>query len=152
VKETLRHKEAFEYYYSLGDKRSFKLVEGEFKVSNMSVARWSKSFNWQERIGLRDINNSKKLKAKTDETVVNSKADYRALIRKTVDLYKQKLNEGKIIINRPQDLETLAKLDLTLMGEATDINEMKGLEELDKKLALLTLNELKKISKANADK
>ena len=39
-----------------------------------------------------------------------------------------------------------------MMGEATDINEMKGLEELDKKLALLTLNELKKISKANAIK
>ena len=152
MKETLRHKEAFEYYYSLGDKRSFKLVEGEFKVSNMSVARWSKSFNWQDRIGLRDINNSKKIEAKTDETVVNSKADYRALIRKTVDLYKQKLKEGKIIINRPQDLETLAKLDLTLMGEATDINEMKGLEELDKKLALLTLEELKKISKAHANK
>ncbi len=57
MKETLRHKEAFEYYYSLGTERSFKLVESKFKVSNMSVARWSKEFNWQERIGQRDIEN-----------------------------------------------------------------------------------------------
>jgi len=86
---------------------------------------WSKAFNWQDRIELRDIDNGKKLEAKTDKAVVNSKADYRALIRKTVDLYKKKLDDGKIIISRPQDLDILAKLDLTLMGEATEREEIK---------------------------
>ena len=152
MKETLRHTEAYNFYYALGDKRTLQLVANKFTVSRQSVDKWKREFNWRDRVELRDINNGKKLEAKTDKIVVNSKADYRALIRQTVNLYKQRLDDGKIIINRPQDLETLAKLDLTLMGEATDINETKGLEELDKKLALLTLNELKKLSKANADK
>ena len=144
MKETLRHKEAFEYYYSLGEKRSFKLVEGQFKVSNMSVARWSKFFNWQDRIVQRDIENGKELSKKVNSNIVNSKADYRALIRQTVELYKQKLNDGKIIINRPQDLETLVKLDLNLMGEATDITDDKSLYKLVDKLMEMDIKDINK--------
>jgi len=124
MKEKLKHKEAFEYYYSLGDKRSYPKVASKFTVSRTSIKKWSKAFNWQDRIELRDIDNGKKLEAKTDKAVVNSKADYRALIRKTVDLYKKKLDDGKIIISRPQDLDILAKLDLTMMGEATERGEL----------------------------
>jgi len=125
MKEKLKHKEAFEYYYSLGDKRSLKKVALQYTCSIPAVKKWSIAFNWQDRIELRDIDNGKKLEAKTDKAVVNSKADYRALIRKTVDLYKKKLDDGKIIISRPQDLDILAKLDLTMMGEATEREEIK---------------------------
>jgi len=133
MKETLRHKEIFELYYAMEDKRSLsklrkKLMSPECPLNAPSLKtlkRWSKAFNWQDRIELRDIDNGKKLEAKTDKAVVNSKADYRALIRKTVDLYKKKLDDGKIIISRPQDLDILAKLDLTLMGEATEGMEIK---------------------------
>jgi len=38
------------------------------------------------------------------------------------------LDEGKIKITRPQDLETLAKLDLTLMGEPTERGELKVID------------------------
>jgi len=124
MKEKLKHKEAFEYYYSLGDKRSLKKVALQYTCSIPAVKKWSIAFNWQDRIELRDIDNGKKLEAKTDKAVVNSKADYRALIRKTVDLYKKKLDDGKIIISRPQDLDILAKLDLTMMGEATERGEL----------------------------
>jgi len=130
MKEVLKHKEAFEYYYSLGDKRSYPQVAFKFTVSRTSIKKWSKAFNWQDRIVQRDIENGKELSKKVNNNIVNSKADYRALIRQTVDLYKQKLNDGKIIINRPQDLETLVKLDLNLMGEATDITDDKSLHEL----------------------
>jgi len=125
MKEKLKHKEAFEYYYSLGEKRSLKKVALQYTCSIPAVKKWSIAFNWQDRIELRDIDNGKKLEAKTDKAVVNSKADYRALIRKTVDLYKKKLDDGKIIISRPQDLDILAKLDLTMMGEATEREEIK---------------------------
>ena len=120
MKETLRHKEAFEYYYSLGTERSFKLVESKFKVSNMSVARWSKEFNWQVRIGQRDIENGKKIEAKVDKAIVNSKADYRTLINKVVKKFEEKLKAGKIRIDKPEDLSIMAKLDLLMMGEATE--------------------------------
>ena len=120
MKETLKHCEAFEYYYSLGAKRNFKLVESKFKVSNMSVARWSKAFNWQERIEQRDIGNAKKLEAKIDKAIVNSRAEYRTLIKKVVREFEKKLKAGKIRIDKPEDLSIMAKLDLLMMGEATE--------------------------------
>ena len=130
MKETLRHKEAFEYYYSLDKGRNLSSVAVQFKVSERSVAKWSKNFNWQTRLEQRDIENGKRLEKKTDKNVVNSKADYRELIRQTVEIYKQRLIDGKIIINRPQDLETLVKLDLNLMGEASEITDDKSVHEL----------------------
>jgi hypothetical protein len=125
VKETLRHREAFEYYYILGDKRTLQLVANKFTVSRQSVDKWKREFNWRDRVELRDVNNGKKLEAKTDKVVVNSKADYRALIRKVVKEFEQKLKDKKIKISSPGDLTEMAKLDLLMMGESTERGELK---------------------------
>ena len=60
MKETLRHREALEYYYVLGDKRTLQKVADKFIVSRQSVSKWKREFNWRDRIKLRDINNGKK--------------------------------------------------------------------------------------------
>ena len=52
MKEQPRHIKAFEYYVSL-DKRSYKEVAIKYKVSDCAVAKWSKAFNWQERLAER---------------------------------------------------------------------------------------------------
>ena len=172
--EKPRHINIFEIYYSMGSNRSLKKLCQKYPKDMpklITLKSWSKAFNWQERVKLRDIENSKalenKLKPKTNKIIVNTKADYRAEIKSQLNILKALLNkvikdikDGTIIdiadTGELKDVissyEKLSKLDLLMMGEATDINEMKGLEELDKKLALLTLNELKKISKANAIK
>ena len=124
MKEKLKHKEAFEYYYSLGDKRTLRKVSLQYTCSVPGVKKWSKAFNWQDRIELRDMNNGKKLEAKTDKAVVNSKADYRALIKKVVEEFKQRLKDKKIIISKPNDLAEMAKLDLLMMGEVTEKGEL----------------------------
>jgi len=53
MKETLRHKEAFEYYYSLGgtatDKNCGK-VGAKIGVSCNTIWNWYKAFNWKERV------------------------------------------------------------------------------------------------------
>ena len=125
MKETLRHREALEYYYILGDKRTLQKVADKFTVSRQSISKWKREFNWQNRIELRDINNGKKLEAKTDKAIVSSKADYRALIKKVVKKFEEKLKDGKIRIERPEDLNVMAKLDLLLMGEATEDIDIK---------------------------
>jgi len=130
--ETLKNKEVFEIYYAMGSERSLsklrkKLMSPECPLSVPSLKtlkRWSVAFNWQDRIELRDIDNGKKLKAKTDKAVVNSKADYRALIRKVVEEFEQKLKDKKIIISKPGVLVEMAKLDLLMMGEATERGEL----------------------------
>ena len=137
--ETLRHKEAFEYYYSLGDKRSCHKVGIKFAISRQSIEKWAKNFNWKERVGLRDIDNGKKLEAKTDKTIVNSKADYRAEIKTQLGILKAILNKviqdfkkNEILdVENVKDLEKvinsyekLCKLDLSIMGENLDKQEV----------------------------
>ena len=124
MRETLKHVEAFNYYYSLGTKRSFKLVQREFNVSNNTVARWSKAFHWQDRIKERDQENAERLKAETDKAIVQSKKDYRELISRAVKEFARKLEAGEIQIRKVDDLVALAKLDLLLAGESSNDNDL----------------------------
>ena len=104
-----------------------------YSVLNLKTFQiWSKAFNWQERIILRDINNGKELEKKVDKAIVNSKADYRALIKKVVQKFEDKLKENKIRIERPEDLNVMAKLDLTMMGENPEDKDLKITVELIK--------------------
>ena len=115
--ENLRMKEAFEYYYSLGDKRSLQQVAKKFTVSETSARKWSAAFNWQERVVQRDIEISKGLEKKTNTTILNEKANYRRIIKETI------AKMAGVEVSNIKDLDTLVKLDLLLMGEATEKNE-----------------------------
>ncbi len=126
--ETLIRKEISELYYSMDGKRSLvklrKILLSSKSPQNVpslkTLQRWSKAFNWQARIEQRDIGNAKKIEAKVDKAIVNSKADYRTLINKVVKKFEEKLTAGKIRIDKPEDLSIMAKLDLLMMGEATE--------------------------------
>ena len=78
--ETLLHQEAFEFYYTTGAARNLKQVGQKFGVSSTTAGLWSTSFNWQERIKLRDIENARKLQQKSDNTIISTKANYRKII------------------------------------------------------------------------
>ena len=146
--ETKRHGDAFDYYYSLGEKRGYPQVASEFTVSRTSVKKWSKAFNWKERIIQRDLENNKKVEGKTNNAIVNTKADYRAGIGKdlkSLELFRQRaekliadatdlIENGAIKIKSIEDLDKVTstlkkyhdpkkdyvKLDLELMGESPD--------------------------------
>ncbi len=53
VKEQPHHEKAFEYYYGLGEKRSYEKVAKEFKVSPSTVKLLGKSLRWQERLAVK---------------------------------------------------------------------------------------------------
>ena len=163
--EKPKHIEAFEYYYSLGDKRELKKVAVQYSYSIHNIRKWAREFNWQERVKLRDIENAKaledKLKPQTNKTIVNTKADYRAEIKTQLGILKAILNKSIekikskniIDINNTSDLkdvinsyDKLCNLDLKLMGEATNIYEFR---EFDKNLEQLTPEELRKLADSN---
>ena len=149
MKETPEHIEIFELYYAMGNSRSLekllkKLHQDGTKTapSMRTLKRWSNEFNWQQRVEQRDIENSKaledKLKPQTNKTIVNTKADYRAEIKTQLGILKAILNqaindikEKRIIkVNNTNELkdvvnsyEKLSKLDLLMMGEATERSE-----------------------------
>ena len=135
--ETKRHIEAFDEYYAMGKDRNLVAVARQCSAGERTVARWSKDFNWQGRVAQRDLENGKKIMAKTDETVVNTKADYRRDIRLVLQPIKAAINEvivkdpktGELGVNLIVDdarqlaalvgaLDRMVKLDMLLMGEA----------------------------------
>ncbi len=138
MKEKLRHTEAFELFYGSGGKASNKNVRkvaDKCHVSERTIWRWYKKFNWKERIEQRDIANAKSLEKKTNKTIVNTRADYRAEIKTQLSILKAILNNvikeikahNIIDINNTGQLkdvvncyEKLGKLDLLMMGEATE--------------------------------
>jgi nitrate reductase NapAB chaperone NapD len=137
MKETPEHIEAFEYYYSIPN-RNLRAVAQKFNKSLTAVNNWNKAFNWQQRVEQRDLANAKEIEKKTNKTIVNTKADYRAEIKTQLGILKAILNQAindikeKRIIkvantNELKDVvnsyEKLSKLDLLMMGEATDRTE-----------------------------
>lgn len=52
--ETEEHKQLFEYYYAMGEKRSTKRVAEELNLSPTTVRRYASAFKWTERVKDRD--------------------------------------------------------------------------------------------------
>jgi hypothetical protein len=145
--ETLRHREAFEHYYRLGEGRSLGLVAGEYGVSEKSVAAWSKAFGWQQRVADRDAEIARSLRQRTDADVVAERLRVRRVVRDAIAEFANGIEEGRIQVVSVADFERLVKLGLLLDGEATesvrhryDWEEVIGLgsledEELGERLA-----------------
>lgn len=114
MEETLRQKEAFEYYYGRGNSRSCRQVAEQFQVSERTVFNWSSQFKWQEKIRMRDIQNAQKLEQKTDDTILEARHKYLGLIKATLQKYEGALLSGDIKINSVNDLERLAHLEMEL--------------------------------------
>ena len=135
MRETKKHMDAFEEYVRLGDERSHAKLAKIVNASKSSVGKWAASFNWIERVKLRDIANAKQIAKITDRSIVATKANYRKDIEDTMKIVKatilsavnmttKKLN---VSTKTPSDInqltsayEKLAKLDLLLIGEDTE--------------------------------
>ena len=140
--ETLRQKQIFDIYYSLGDKRSLEKLNETLKntpeysdktPSLDTLKSWSKKYNWQERIQQRDAEISKGLEKKINQDIINEKAEHRKLIKailnelkRSLIVYQNEIKEGikpaqietiKDLKDISQIIDTLIKLDLNILGE-----------------------------------
>jgi hypothetical protein len=116
-KEELKHKKAFEVYYSLGEKRSTRATAKKVGVSPGTIQNWSKSFNWAERVEIRDATVGEALEQKAIDTVVTLKADYHKIIKATIFAAIERIKSGELRIENVNDLRMLVQLDLDLLGE-----------------------------------
>lgn len=140
--ENLRQKEAFEYFYAIGHKRTLKKVSDHFEVSQRTVANWSKWFNWKERVKDMDTRVGERMDEKLVESIAETKT---TMITSLQDIFKmsitEKLEQGDlpVEIKNIKDIDTVAKLIMLLVGkdgekQNTDgvPSELKGLSEEDK--------------------
>lgn len=116
MRETLKHQQAFEYYYMLGPERSLGKVASQFNISRPTATMWSQKLNWDERIVERDNKNMKSIRDKNDEDVINQMEAYRKVIKASVSDYIKRLKDGKVKIDTVNDFAKLVKLDMELTG------------------------------------
>ena len=136
VEKTL-HREAFEYYYALGGERSLAKVAEKFGKAERTVWDWSSKYNWQERVQQYDLEAGRRMREQSIQTVVEEKANYRKIIKTAIGDFLKRLRDGEVKVTTVAELEKLIKLDLTLMGEATEISRSEnahGLTEQDREM------------------
>lgn len=135
MKEALRHKEAFEFFYSLDGRptaENCRRVADKLQISERSFWNWYKELNWKLRVEQRDIENAKKVEQKTNSEVVDAKADFRRTIFALHQLLKRSLNEfiksnnligiidAKDLLRITTILDKLARLEMGFVGENMD--------------------------------
>ena len=128
MQETLRHQQAFEYYYMLGPERSLGKVASKFNVSRPTVTLWSQKLNWPQRVVDRDNKNMQTIRERNDESVVADMESYRKIIRASVGDYIKRLKDGLVKIDNVNDFTRLVKLDMELCGYMEQVEK----EEKDK--------------------
>lgn len=133
MKESLRHREAFEFYYSLGEARSMQKVADHFNLAKSTVHTWSKKFNWTERIEQRDFEIGRKLEEKTNDTILDEKAKLLAITKKLRTDFAKRVQKEEVQVESVQDFERIVKIMLLLMGEATEKTEQES-KVVDKKV------------------
>lgn len=127
TKENELQSRAFEMYYGLGDKRSLRAVAETIGRTERTVAGWSRAFNWVARVTQRNIENSQNKREEAINTqLTDVRAKYRVIINNFMEELSRRVIKGEIKIRNIQDFERLVKLDLLLMGEATDRTEVAG--------------------------
>ncbi len=123
--ETLRHKQAFEYYHKLGEKRTLPQVSQQYAISLVTAKQWSASFHWADRVIERDeivadaiarhaTNDTIKERSQILQTTQMVMADFTKRAHPDYD------GDNKITIMTGIDYERMAKLYLLMMGEVTD--------------------------------
>lgn len=132
-KENSLQREAFEIYYQLGKERSLKKVADEVSRTERTVAGWSRTYNWVDRVSQREIEEAKS--GALDDAALNSqtiasKTRYRIMLNNLMNMASRKIASGELRIRNVQDLERVIKLDLLLMGESTERAEQIGSTEL----------------------
>ena len=128
-KETLRHQEAFDYYYSLGDDRSYAKVAEKFNVSLGTITKWAGSFSWQRRVVERDRKIALQMQREMDKQILEDKKQYHSIIKASISMYIKNLKAGKVKIDSVKDLVALINCDIPIMemldkGTADDINSL----------------------------
>jgi len=136
-RESKRHVEAFEFYWSLGDERSLEKVAQQYGVTKCAAQNWSAAFSWVRRIDERN----KKIAERLSRQSIREASESRARLIKIAQGVQAKFIEslqskdGKLKVS-VADFEKVAKLEMTLRGIPTFVAVQKSDTEDKGKLGL----------------
>ena len=120
--EPERCKQAFDFYYKLGDKRSWYRVAQEFGVAGPTIKSWAEKYDWQARIDEMDLNNGREVLKGTDASLIVELDRNRQIIKKGMTDFLHRLDKGEVKVDKVRDACSLMKLD---MEYAQFINQLR---------------------------
>lgn len=116
MKEQEHHEKAFEFYYGLGEGRSYNLVAQEFGVALATVKGWGKTFDWRQRCRERDGQAARAMADRNLEENVESLARNRKIVKMGLIQVAKAVAEGKVKVTMA-DLDRLVRLEEYLREE-----------------------------------
>lgn len=135
--EKQHHKEAFELFYALPiDKRSIREVARQLKKAPSTVQTWAESFNWKERVEVRDgqvQKQFKELQQRNNDTLVEIKASFHKILKALIAEAIPRITAKSFRIEDINELIKVMKLDLELLGEE-DRKQQNQLNDLTEAL------------------
>ena len=110
---------AFQYYYELGEKRTYRNVARKFNKSVEWLQQVSRKFQWIKRVDKRDREVSGQALEDYDKILRKANKQNLQLIQAFRHRFAERIQSGRIEI-RPGDLDRLARLERLILGETTE--------------------------------
>jgi hypothetical protein len=123
VKEQPHQVKAFEYYYSLGEHRSYDKVATKFGVARSTVKLWGTSFRWRERIRDRDLEVAREVATRTLGGEVSRRERNTQIIHMAILQLAKAVAEGQVKMTL-SDLDKLIRLEAYLNDEPESRQEI----------------------------
>lgn len=111
IKEQAHQEKAFEYYFAMGEKRSYTKVSRKFGVSLSTVKLWGKSFRWKERIRERDVQVAREVATRALHDEASRRERSLQIVQLALVQLAKAIAEGKVKM-------TLADVDKLIRLEA----------------------------------
>jgi transposase len=156
MEEQDRHKKAFEYYYSLGEKRTYQAVAKHFGFSVQSVKLWGREFAWKRKLKEREGEVARAMAARNVSNEVSNRSRNMQIIQLALVHLAKAIAEGKVKMNL-SDLDRLVRLESFLDQGVDSRHEVifeslkgKSFEEL-RGMLKTEIDSLKKLEKDCAE-
>jgi hypothetical protein len=111
--EKEHHEQAFEYYYGMGERRSYEKVAARFQVALSTVKLWGKSFHWKQRVRERDAELAREMAARTLSDEVSRRERSLKIVQLALVQLAKAIAEGKVKMTLG-DLDKLIRLEAFL--------------------------------------
>jgi hypothetical protein len=113
VKEQAHQEKAFEYYFALGEKRSYAKLAQKFEVSLSTAKLWGRSFRWKERIRERDAQVARELASRAINDEVSRRERSLQIVQLALVQLAKAIAEGKVKMTMG-DVDKLIRLEAFL--------------------------------------
>lgn len=147
VREGTDHQNAFQFYCSLGPKRTYQMVAAEFSVAHSTVKLWARSFRWKERLREWELEVARQVANRTLSQEVNSRERNLKIVHMALVHLAKAVADGQVKMS-VGDLDKLIRLESFLRNEP-ELKHQVVIEDLrsktDEELRLMINEEVQRI-------